>query len=102
MSLSAPEGRSSIAQGVSPGSGRKDQALSPQPRRGDRNDEPQRISVAPMGLKGFPLTDLLSPGLTPWALDRRPLRGLKRPFRIASRLTIVRHRGSAGAGGTVG
>src|SRR4029077_10428399 len=44
----------------------------------------RQSSVAPSGLKSIHLNDLLIPGLTPWATDCRPLRGLETPPRRAS------------------
>ena len=39
-----------------------------------------RTSVAPLGLKPSYFTDSLIPGLAPWAIDDRPLRGFERAF----------------------
>jgi hypothetical protein len=61
---------------VSPGTSREDVNTLVEPRRGDRGGRLAKVSVALSGLTFLESTHPSIPGLTPRAIDGRPLRGL--------------------------
>jgi hypothetical protein len=66
--MCAPEGRKSVAQGVSPGTRSPHESLAPEGRKNLK----RWPSVAPCGAPGEREPPAASPRLAPWALSLRP------------------------------